>query len=239
MVVGHGTRDADGLEEFWTLAEHVREAAGELPVGFGFIELAEPLVDAGHRRAGRARQPRRRLASRSCCSPPGTSRTTVRRRSRAPARAIPASRFRMGRDLGIDPVVLDDRRGARARGAGDGGDAVVLVGRGSSDPDATSDLYKVARLLADNRGLGMVEPAFAGVAQPTVTEALERCRRLGATRIAVVPFFLFTGVLVPRIYARGGRVRRRSIRSSRSSPARTSARTGGSPGSCSSATARR
>ena len=47
MVVGHGTRDADGLEEFWTLAEHVREAAGELPVGFGFIELAEPLVDQG------------------------------------------------------------------------------------------------------------------------------------------------------------------------------------------------
>ena len=47
----------------------------------------------------------------------------------------------------------------------------------------------------------MVEPAFAGVAQPSVTEALERCRRLGATRVAVVPFFLFTGVLVPRIYA--------------------------------------
>src|SRR6185436_9485474 len=47
MVVGHGTRDADGLEEFWTLAGHVREAAGELPVGFGFIELAAPLVDTG------------------------------------------------------------------------------------------------------------------------------------------------------------------------------------------------
>src|SRR6188768_4308670 len=39
--------DLDGLEEFWTLAGHVREAAGELPVGFGFIELAEPLVDTG------------------------------------------------------------------------------------------------------------------------------------------------------------------------------------------------
>ncbi len=47
LVVGHGTRDADGTEEFWTLAGHVREAAGELPVGFGFIELAEPAVDAG------------------------------------------------------------------------------------------------------------------------------------------------------------------------------------------------
>jgi cobalt/nickel transport system ATP-binding protein len=62
-------------------------------------------------------------------------------------------------------------------------------------------LYKVARLLGDSRGLALVEPAFAGVASPDVPAALERCRRLGASRIAVVPLFLFTGVLVPRIYA--------------------------------------
>ena len=114
----------------------------------------------------------------------------------------------------------------------------MLVGRGSSDPDATSDLYKFARLLADNRGLGLVEPAFAGVAQPTVPEALERCRRLGAKRIAVVPFFLFTGVLVPRIYAQAAEYAAQHPELT-SSPARTSARTGGSRGSCSSATARR
>ena len=109
----------------------------------------------------------------------------------------------MGRDLGIEPIVLDivEERARAALGDVTEDTAVVLVGRGSSDPDATSDLYKFARLLADNRGLGLVEPAFAGVAQPTVQEALERCRRLGAKRIAVVPFFLFTGILVPRIYA--------------------------------------
>ncbi|HSS08417.1 MAG TPA: CbiX/SirB N-terminal domain-containing protein, partial [Acidimicrobiales bacterium] len=28
---------------------------------------------------------------------------------------------------------------------------------------------------------------------------LERCRRLGAARVAVVPYFLFTGILVDRI----------------------------------------
>src|SRR6185437_4072708 len=113
----------------------------------------------------------------------------------------PGVAFRMGRDLGIDPAVLavTEERARDALGDADPVEtAVVLVARGSSDPDATSDLYKVARLLADKRGLGMVEPAFAGVAAPTVTEALERCRRLGARRIAVVPFFLFTGVLVPR-----------------------------------------
>src|SRR5262249_57384294 len=82
-----------------------------------------------------------------------------------------------------------------------GGLAVVLVGRGSSDPDANADLYKVGRLLQDSRGLGFVEPAFVSLAPPSVPQALERCRRLGATTVAVVPYFLFTGILVDRIHA--------------------------------------
>ena len=45
----------------------------------------------------------------------------------------------------------------------------------------------------------MVEPAFVSLAPPDVPAALDRCARLGATRIAVVPYFLFTGVLVDRI----------------------------------------
>jgi sirohydrochlorin ferrochelatase len=95
-------------------------------------------------------------------------------------------------------------------------DAVVVVGRGSSDPDANADLAKVARLLADGRGLttapatadgaaaaapvlGTIEPAFVSLSRPGVPEALERCRRLGARRIAVVPYFLCTGRLVVRL----------------------------------------
>lgn len=202
MVVGHGTRDADGTEEFWTLAEHVREAAGDLPVGFGFIELAEPLVDAGiDELVARG--------SRSVVSVPLVLLAAGHLKNDGPAALTrarsrhPGVHFHMGRDLGIEPVVLEivEERARAALGDVAEDTAVVLVGRGSSDPDATSDLYKVARLLSDNRGLGLVEPAFAGVAKPTVAEALERCRRLGATRIAVVPFFLFTGILVPRIYA--------------------------------------
>jgi cobalt/nickel transport system ATP-binding protein len=118
-------------------------------------------------------------------------------------RRHPDVRFRMGRDLGIDPVVLDvaEERIRAAIGDADPADVgVVLVGRGSSDPDATSDLYKLARLLADGRGIGFVEPAFIQVTQPDVPAALERARRLGAKTIVVMPLFLFTGVLVPRVY---------------------------------------
>ncbi|MGH9002871.1 MAG: CbiX/SirB N-terminal domain-containing protein, partial [Acidimicrobiia bacterium] len=104
------------------------------------------------------------------------------------------------RHLGIHPTILEltENRAREAAGRA-AGTFVVLVGRGSSDPDANADLCKVARLVWDGRGFAGVEAAFVSLASPSVPEALDRCRRLGAGRVAVVPYFLFTGVLVERI----------------------------------------
>jgi sirohydrochlorin cobaltochelatase len=50
-------------------------------------------------------------------------------------------------------------------------------------------------------GFGWGETAFSGVAHPRVDAALDRAARLGFRRIVVFPYFLFTGILVKRIYA--------------------------------------
>ncbi len=127
-------------------------------------------------------------------------------------RRHPGVRFRLARDLGTHPAVLDvaeerahqtlarlDAFATKADEDGDADTAVVLVGRGSTDPDACAEFVKLARLLGDGRGLGLVEAAFVAMTGPSVEQALERCRRLGARRMAVVPLFLFSGVLVDRI----------------------------------------
>jgi len=44
-----------------------------------------------------------------------------------------------------------------------------------------------------------VETAFVSLAAPDVPSGLERCRKLGARRIVVLPYFLFTGVLPDRV----------------------------------------
>ncbi|HEX2181762.1 MAG TPA: CbiX/SirB N-terminal domain-containing protein, partial [Rubrobacteraceae bacterium] len=77
--------------------------------------------------------------------------------------------------------------------------AVLIVGRGSSDPDANSDLAKMARLFFEGRPYPLVETAFVSLAPPGVPDALDRCRRLGFRRVAVFSYFLFTGVLEERI----------------------------------------
>jgi sirohydrochlorin cobaltochelatase len=76
---------------------------------------------------------------------------------------------------------------------------VVLVGRGATDPDANAEVAKTARLLLEGRGIGTVETAFISLAEPSVPAGLDRARRLGFSRVVVLPWFLFAGVLPDRI----------------------------------------
>ncbi|MGH4013221.1 MAG: CbiX/SirB N-terminal domain-containing protein [Pseudonocardiaceae bacterium] len=203
LVVGHGSREADGVAEFWALAETIRTVAGGLRTGFGFIELASPSVDEAiddliTRGATEIVSVPLVLLSAGHLKNDGPA-ALARARTRHPGVA-----FSLARDLGIEPVVLEiatDRIRDAAGGADPEKLGVALIGRGSSDPDACADLWKVGRLLADGRGLGTVEPGFVSVATPSVSEALERLRLLGAGTAVVAPFFLFPGVLLNRIYA--------------------------------------
>jgi sirohydrochlorin cobaltochelatase len=82
---------------------------------------------------------------------------------------------------------------------------VLLVGRGSTDPDANADVVKTARLLWEGRDYPLAETAFVSLARPDVTEGLERCRLLGASRIVVARYFLFPGVLPDRVAEQAAR----------------------------------
>jgi cobalt transport protein ATP-binding subunit len=206
VLLGHGSRDADGVDEYWALAEAVRNAAPDLKIGCGFVELAEPGVDEAIDRlvADGAHEvvvvPLVLLAAGHLKNDGPASMARARQRH-------PSVHFRLARDLGIEPTLLSIAEERIRDAAGDADPeklGVALIGRGSSDPDACSDLWKVGRLLADKRGLGTIEPGFVSVARPNVAEAMERCRLLGATTIVVSPFFLFTGMLVPRIHQQAG-----------------------------------
>ncbi|ONH35283.1 cobalamin biosynthesis protein CbiX [Protofrankia sp. BMG5.30] len=201
LIVGHGTRSAAGVAQFQEFVERVRERADGTPVDGGFIELSRPpvadavarLVDAGHRRlavvpltlvsAGHAKG-----------DIPGA---LARERARHPG-----LRYTYGRPLGPHPTLLtalDERIDAVYPHAERAKVIVLLVSRGSTDPDANAEIAKVARLLWEGRGFAGVEPAFISLAEPGVPAGLERCRRLGASRIVVAPYFLFTGVLPERV----------------------------------------
>jgi sirohydrochlorin ferrochelatase len=78
---------------------------------------------------------------------------------------------------------------------------LLLIARGTSDPDANGDAHKVTRLLGEWVGAPFVHTAFTGVATPDVMDGLDVFARLGHRRMAVAFWFLCTGVLVERARA--------------------------------------
>lgn len=78
---------------------------------------------------------------------------------------------------------------------------LLLVGRGTSDPDGNSDVAKMARMLQEGMGFGFSTTAYIGVTKPAVDETLRLLERLPHKRIVAVPVFLFTGVLLKKIQA--------------------------------------
>ena len=198
LIVGHGTKDDDGVEQFMELVERVRKDAGR-PVEGGFLELAAPPIqDAVNALAGASVIDVVPLVLVAAGHSKGDIPAALEReRLRHPGLA-----FRYGRPLGPHPLLLED---LTARLAGQvpaelwPETAVVLVGRGATDPDANAEVAKTARLLLEGRGLGTVETAFVSLAEPSVTQGLDRAERLGYRRIVVLPYFLFEGVLPQRI----------------------------------------
>ena len=201
LVVGHGSRDPRGAREFHELIALVRERNPALAVEGGFIELSRPpisecvtrLVEGGAHRI--AAVPLMLLAAGHAKD--DVPATLVRENMRHPG-----LEFHYGRALGIRPELLslmDERISAVVPEEEKQETAILIVGRGSSDPDANSDLAKISRLFYEGRPYPVVEPAFVSMTPPSVHEGLERLKRLGAKKIAVFSYFLFTGVLEERI----------------------------------------
>ena len=114
----------------------------------------------------------------------------------------PGIDFGYGRALGVRPELLelmDERISAAVPEEEREETAILVVGRGSSDPDANSDLAKISRLFYEGRPYPTVETAYVSMTPPDVIEGLERLKKLGARHIAVFSYFLFTGVLEERI----------------------------------------
>jgi sirohydrochlorin cobaltochelatase len=201
LVVGHGSRDPRGAREFHDLVDLVRRRNPSLAVEGGFIELSRPPIsECVDRLAG--------SSAKNVAAVPLMLLAAGHAKDDIPAILVrekmnhPGMSFRYGRALGIRPELLelmDERISAVVSVREKEDTAVLVVGRGSSDPDANSDLAKMARLFYEGRPYPAVESAYVSMTPPDVATALDRCRKLGAKRIVVFSYFLFTGILEERI----------------------------------------
>lgn len=202
LLCGHGSRDPEAIEEFEAAAGALRARLRDRDFATGYLEFARPTI--GEALAGLASRGASRILA-----IPGMLFAASHVKNDLPwemnsfMAANAGIDVRLARDLGIDPKLLEaaaDRIANAAPGEDRSESVLIVVGRGTNDPDANSNIAKIARMLWEGLGFGWAEAAFSGVAHPRVGPALDRAARLGFRRIVVFPYFLFTGVLVKRIY---------------------------------------
>ncbi len=206
LIAGHGSRDPEGIQEFLSLARHFRALRPDLPLEIAFLEFARPTIQEGIDRlvAGGAETivvlPGVLMAA-------GHAKNDMASEVRLARQRHPHVTLHMGAALDIAPQLLQlchlrYREALTPRPAVEPRDTLLLlVGRGSGDPDANSNVAKVARFLQEGYPTGWSACAFSGIAPPLLQDALPVCERMGFRRIVVQPYFLFTGILLKRIYA--------------------------------------
>jgi sirohydrochlorin cobaltochelatase len=206
-LIGHGSRDPDGKEGFLQLAAAYQAFTPHREVIPCFLELTAPTIADGVEDCVQ-RGYRDIVALPVLLLGARHNKFDVTLELDRLQRQRPELVFHYGGPLGIQIEILDwlqqqltDLEARQSAEIPRCETVVLFVGRGSSDPEANAEAYKLARLIWEGSGYCSVEVCFIGITHPRLEVGFERALLLQPRRIIVLPYFLFTGVLVKKIQA--------------------------------------
>ena len=201
LICGHGSRDSDAINEFNVLVERLVAHMPDCLVESAFLEFAAPTIRDGlNTLKGRG-------AHVIICVPgillaAGHVKNDLPWEINAFSAENPDLDVRYARDLGVDARLIEavSERITDADNEPKDQTALLVVGRGTTDPDANGNVAKITRILGEGLGFGWAQTCFSGVTTPLVPGVIDQAVRLGYKRVIVMPYFLFTGVLIKRIH---------------------------------------
>jgi sirohydrochlorin ferrochelatase len=205
LIVGHGSRDRDGVDEFLALGRMLAERRPGQRTAVAFLEFARP--NLGEAIDGLVAQG----AVRITCQPAmllGAKHVAVDvpREVQAAADRWPHVTFHVGDAIDVHDGLLelcrlrwdDALRGRTPRDLNR--TLLLLAGRGATDRYANARFAATAQWLGEQYGVGSARACFSGLAAPLVPDALTAAAGGEFDRIVVQPYFLFTGVLVKKVH---------------------------------------
>ncbi len=202
MICGHGSREADAVSEFVVLVGDIAARLPQYQVESGFLEFAAPTIQDGLEKLRRAGCTRILVMPGTLFSA-GHARQDIPSILRNFVAQFPDIQLRYGRAFDVDAnfvhaacARLRDASGFIAAET----TALLVAGRGASDPEVLASMEAVVHLIQAEMKFAHVETAYAGIALPSVPDALERIAGRSFQRVIILPYFLFTGMLVKRIY---------------------------------------
>ncbi|AZQ65462.1 sirohydrochlorin chelatase [Flammeovirga pectinis] len=207
LLCGHGSRRKTGTDAFKKLVGILQKRYEEnYEVDYGFLEFSHPLYEAAVERLYQ-KGVRVIYALPVILFAGSHAKNDIPYEMNTIQSYYPDLQIKMGKHIGVSSYLLElskkrileqetllppiDRKEC----------GLIVIGRGTTDPDANSDVHKLAAMLWEGMGFGFTTVAYSGTAYPTIADSLPMIEKLGFKRTYVIPFFFFTGVLLERIYA--------------------------------------
>ncbi|MBA2876462.1 sirohydrochlorin chelatase [Thermaerobacillus caldiproteolyticus] len=200
LYVCHGSRIAKACEE---AIAFVKRCQANIDISIQetcFIELTEPDIATGidlcvHKGATRiAVIPVLLLAA-------GHAKHDIPEEIKKAQQRYPHLDIILGEPFGVHEKMIQivTERIAEQSVSPDDDAMILLVGRGSSDPDTRRDIATIAQLLQEKTNVPRVDVCFLAAIRPSLQDGLREASRSSYKNIFVVPYLLFTGVLMKTI----------------------------------------
>lgn len=207
VLAGHGSRDSEGVRQFEELVEIVRHKADGRRIDHGFLEFAKPSINQAVK-TSIAHGSKTVVVVPALLAAASHAKNDMPGELFALKEEFPEAQLHFGAAMDLHPLLLRlcqqrivEAEGNASTQTNRKDSCLVVVGRGTSDPDANSEINKLARMLEEGMGFASSFVCYAGTASPLVSQGLRAAVRLGHKRIIILPYLLFDGVLVKRIYA--------------------------------------
>ncbi len=205
LLCGHGSRTKTGTDAFKQLVEALQARYTDYEVDYGFLEFNHPVYEASIERMYQ-KGIREIYALPIILFAGSHAKNDIPYEMNTIQSYYSDLTIKMGKHLGVNSFLLElaqkrileeeskhpviDRKDV----------CLMVVGRGTTDTDANSDVHKLACMLGEGMGFGFTTVAYSGTAYPTVTKSLELTSKMEFKRTIAIPFFFFTGILLERIY---------------------------------------
>ncbi|WP_155207097.1 sirohydrochlorin chelatase [Xanthovirga aplysinae] len=206
LLCGHGSRKATGTAAFKNLVKILTQRYSTYEVDYGFLEFNHPLYEAAVERLYR-RGVREILALPVILFAGAHAKNDIPYELNTIQSYYKDLQIKMGSPIGVHASLLELAKkrileqAQLQEGSNDfSQDCLLVIGRGTTDPDANSDAHKLMSMLWEGMGFKFGTVAYSGTAYPDVKQGLDLVGQIPFNRIFVVPFFFFTGILLERIY---------------------------------------
>jgi len=200
LYIGHGTRSKKGAEEAISFLQRVIQQV-KVPIQeISFLELTEPSIELGFQR----------------CVERGATEITVVPLFLLAAGHIkkdipdvllplrennPAVGVNMADPFGVQEEILDAVEELVRSVVEDisADDSLLIVGRGSSDASIHKAFAAITKGIRGRLGTEKASVCYLAAANPRFEEALETVSRQATGKVIVIPYLLFSGLLLSEV----------------------------------------